>query len=177
MKKLLLYSSIVLIFLTFGFNFCAAKEKADKVYLLNLYYNRGEIFLTNALIKDGYAPDRKIQPENGYECRVVSSSGENLYSFKFFVPLTISAAGAAGTALLNNTGFSLTIPCFKSAKSINIYDPSSRELKLTVDVSQLPAKGSAKNGGLYFGILLIIFAGAIIYYLFSQRKKQPAKTS
>ncbi len=178
---------LILFFLIFNLNFKIAegKEEIGKVYIINLSYDNGEISLVNAFAKQGYAPDKKVQPENGYEYRIVSSTNKTLYTFKFFVPwgLTLydgcGSCGSAGTtvdskstesASLNNVKFSLVAPYFKEAKTINVYDPNGK-FKLAIDVSKFAEKTELKwlpYLGLFL-ILLAIGAGIAIYRLFYKK--------
>lgn len=180
---------LILFSLFFGFSPVMAEE-ADKVYVLTLSYQNNEISLVNVFAKQGFAPDKRVQPENGYEYRIVSSSNKTLYSFKFTIPseLTLFCSGCGGNsscgsgcgsgscnsgcgggtvdskssevASLANTQFTLLAPFYKEAKAINIYDQSAK-LKLTVDVSQLQGTNAKKSAGFYLGISLI-FLGALV---------------
>ncbi len=185
---------LILFFLFFGFSPVMAEE-AGKVYVLTLSYQNNEISLVNVFIKQGFAPDKKIQPENGYEYRIVSSSSKTLYSFKFTIPseLTLFDSGCGGcssgcgggtavdsksseVASLANTQFTLLAPFYKEARAINIYDQSAK-LKLTVDVSQLSGTSAKKGVGLYLGISLIILGAVAIIAAIAYRfiaKKAPA---
>ena len=115
-------------------------QDVDKIYILNLDYDRGNLNLVSVVVQHGYAPDRRIQPEVGYNCSVASFSGETLYSFKFEVPNVIYApppiGGEAESGIyLEQVNFSLTIPYFRDGKTIYIYDSNDTNV-LSVDVSQ-----------------------------------------
>ena len=48
--------------------FATAQE--NKIYVLNIHYDRGDIVLNSIEVKNGFAPDYRIQPEIGYRIAV-----------------------------------------------------------------------------------------------------------
>ena len=63
-----------------------AAAQTNNVLILNLNYDDGKITFKDKIIKIGYSPDMKIQPEEGYRLDVVSRENTILYSFRFEVP-------------------------------------------------------------------------------------------
>lgn len=133
-----IFVGLVLIILL---NLNTIETTANEIYVLDLNYDKGNINLIDVSVKQGYAPDRRIQPEDGYRCDVVSFSNTVLYSFKFEIPRILMTPPPLpgeeprGPIYLDNVNFTLLIPYFENGKSINIYDPSNF-LVLSVDVSQ-----------------------------------------
>ena len=126
-------------------------QGADLSYSLTLDYDNGVITTEDLELIEGSAPDRNIQPENGYTANVISFDDEILYSFKFAFATTISYAlprewfDENGTQIyfpneteqtaLDQTTEVLIIPYYETAKSIEIYDPDDIRI-LLVDVSE-----------------------------------------
>ena len=153
-----------------------AIAQTNKVFILNLNYDNGEISLRDKIVKVGYPPDRKIQPEVGYRIDIISRDDTMLYSFKFEIPLDVyvdatspnnSREITGGLIKLNETDFALTMPYFKDAKEINIYDKENKEL-LRVDVEE---KVKRRNK-LWFIILVFIVILVLIYFILKKRKKR-----
>jgi len=112
----------------------------NKIYVLNLNYNQGKLSLVDVSVEIGYSPDRKIQPEEGYRCEVISFMGDVLYSFKFELPVKLATPpplkneNVTSIVYLDNVNFTLLIPYYKNGRAINIYDQYNF-LVLSVDVS------------------------------------------
>jgi len=132
------FLGLLILLLSSSLVFCA--ETAGKIYLMELGFKGENLTLHRVYVSEGYAPDRKIQPEDGYRCDVVSFSGQVLYSFRFefggFImpppPLPGEEPGAPIAVEEGNT--TLIMPYFSDAKWINIYDKSGKQI-LSVDVS------------------------------------------
>lgn len=114
----------------------------EKVYILTLNYVKGDLFLDNVLVKIGYSPDRKIQPDTGYQAEVISFKGNASYFFKFKVPnvvasdsFPINGEPTGGLTYLDKVDFALIIPYFGDGKTINLYDENGTK-KLSVDISR-----------------------------------------
>ena len=110
--------------------FVFAEVECSKVLIVKFNYDNGLIAYKDKVIKCGYAPDRKIQPEYGYKAEILSVNNEPLYSFKFEIPLNLyldisdplvkSLSG--GLLILNETDFALIFPYYDTAKSMVIYN-------------------------------------------------------
>jgi hypothetical protein len=115
-------------------------QDANKIYIVELNYNRGTITLIDVFIKDGYLPDIVVQPETGYECRLISFTNETLYGFKFEIPTEVSPPppleneSYEAAVSLENVNFTLILPYFENGNVINIYDPDGIKV-FSVDVS------------------------------------------
>ena len=131
-------NKICLILITAIFLAGMVSAETNKVYILNLDYDNGKITLKDKIVKYGYSPDRKIQPEEGYRAEVVSVNGDVLYFFNFEVPSKIyvdvteprTQELSGGIIKLDKTDFALIVPYFEEAKEIKIYDMNNNEILL-----------------------------------------------
>ena len=104
----------------------------DKVYVLNLEYDNGQITIIEKTLKYGYAPDRISE---GDHALYVMDEDENiLESFKFEVPLEVytdlyaDGRVEGGVELLDKTNFSLIVPYYADGDKIVIYGEESHFL-------------------------------------------------
>jgi len=141
----------------------------DKIFMLELNYHAGSLFLLDVYKKNGFAPDRRIQPEEGYRAQVISKTAKILYAFTFGVPDILHYDYAEGDALsggsveLDETDFTLVIPHFENAAWINLYYPHGI-LALSVNVEGIPERGGSNcqtlvNKGLSSLLFDIVFVG------------------
>tara|TARA_Y100000310_G_scaffold150693_2_gene150226 strand:- start:1933 stop:2445 length:513 start_codon:yes stop_codon:yes gene_type:complete len=111
------------------------------IYIVDLIYDSGEINLNELFIKEGFTPDRKIQPTLGYNLQIISSYEEVIYSFNFMIDSNI-VYDVFGEESINPTStndyqeFSLVFPYFSNADFIRVYD-SNNNLKLEIDTKIL----------------------------------------
>lgn len=136
--KIIRTSTIVLIALMFLVNVSMAEE--GKLYQLDIEYDKGTLILKDIIVKPGFVPDRKIQPDIGYRLEVISFDESIMNSFKFDTPNIIFAEG---TVELNNVNFTLLVDYFKAGSKINIYNPDNEKV-LEIDVSHF-AKTCGNN--------------------------------
>jgi len=121
----------------------------DVSYSLTINYKEGKISLVDLKLREGTAPSRLVQPEEGYTLKVISFNNEVLHSFKFVIELIPQHAlkpewfDENGTQIYfpnvtfpvtNETSIVLTFPYFRNAKTVEIYSPN-KILVLSVDVS------------------------------------------
>lgn len=122
------------------------KEAKEYFYLLELHFSQGRLSLKNISLKEGHFSEPLWQPEDGWRAEIVSLKGEILYSLKF-VPNQVQVfwippdedQTPPGPIYLDNFDFALTLPYFKNAKTINIYDRNGN-LQISKDVSYLKPK-------------------------------------
>ncbi len=117
------------------------------VYVAKIKYSKEGLSLVDIWLVEGEPPDRRIQPEDGYTAKLVSSTGDILDFFKFGIPIFLTDIAVE----LDETYFSVVFPYFPNAKSIQILDPEGN-LKLTIDVSQFsrtqdPGPKTVGSGG------------------------------
>lgn len=107
---------------------------AEKVYIFDFNYDNGIITLNGQTIKEGYYPDRNIQPENGYKCGLYDTGNKDLYNFKFELPLTvytdvIKNSNVDGQIIfLNETDFSFIMPYKDKSANLVCYNPKGYEI-------------------------------------------------
>jgi hypothetical protein len=146
-----------------------------RVQVLNLEYEKDKLSVIDQVVKLGYYPDRKVQPDNGFRATIFSEDEAILYDFKFkipnkiFVDVTDSVKDelSGGIIELNKTQFALIVPYFSNAKEIRFYNEKNNQI-LSIDLSEekLASKKRVKwliAGGLF------VFIAAIFLYL--TRKK------
>lgn len=113
-----------------------AEVECSKVFVVKFNYDNGIITYRDRVIKCGYAPDRKIQPVDGYRAEMISIDDEVLYSFKFQIPLRLNfdlsdpivKSLSGGMLILNETDFALIFPYYDKVESIVIYNPRDYEI-------------------------------------------------
>ncbi len=133
---ILIASSLSYFFLNFSKEETGSSPVSDFIFFITLRYDNGNLEKQDLFVKQGFTPDRKNQPKEGYVLKVMSD--KELYSFKFIIPLEIyiTENETGRTIILNQTTFVLTLPYFEDAKHIKIYSPSN-ELKLEIDLNIL----------------------------------------
>ncbi len=114
---------------------------AEKITILNLHYEKGDVSVLDKIDTYGYYPDRKIQPDIGYKAEVVSTDDAVLYSFKFEVPLEhytdihLDNKTQGGLVIVDETDFALIIPSLPTAKEVNFYNEKNVKV-LGVDLRE-----------------------------------------
>tara|TARA_Y100000310_G_scaffold236576_1_gene239765 strand:+ start:2026 stop:2586 length:561 start_codon:yes stop_codon:yes gene_type:complete len=146
----------------------------EKVFLIGLSYDNGRIKLNEMIAKIGYAPDRKLQPDEGFRGEMVSFEEEVLYSFRFDVPLKINTdvidnnEVSGNVIVLNETNFALLVPYFEETKEINIYDENDERV-----FSAKVYKPSAGNRRwLLMAVIGLIVGGVFMVVYLGLRKKR-----
>lgn len=137
MNKLTLLLIIILL---------ASNVYAQKITVIKLHYDNGDINLLNKTVKFGYYPDRRYQPDSGYRLQLVSKQNEILDDFYFkppnvlFIDGTVNGELSGGMIILNDEEFALTLPYYGTEKTIKIYSPEEElinEFDIEEDTSQL----------------------------------------
>ncbi|MBU0628691.1 MAG: hypothetical protein KKC75_05845 [Nanoarchaeota archaeon] len=160
-----------------------AEVECSKVWVVNFAYDNGLITPKEKELKCGYAPDRTIQPDEGYTAEIVSMDDETLYSFNFQIPLKFNfdlsdpllKGLSGGMLILNETDFALIFPYYDQAKNIVIYNP--RKYKVA-NVPLVEEQFIQKKSfwWLLFLILALLIIGYIGYRYYKKRKESTAKT-
>lgn len=157
-----------------------ANIECSKVFVVNFNYNEGTIKYKDKVIKCGYAPDRKIQPVEGYKIEMFSIDNRVLYSFKFEVPLDLNfdlstpvvKSLSGGMLILSETDFALIFPYYDDAKSIIIYN--SRDYKLvTIPLIEEQFMQRRTFWWLLILILVVLIIAYIIYRHFRNVRNFP----
>ena len=159
-----------------------AEAECNKVVVANFNYNEGVITYKDRVIKCGYAPDRRLQPSEGYTAEVLSTDNRALYSFKFDVPLKINIdfsdpvvkSLSGGMIILNTTDFALILPYDDEAKSIVVYNPRMYEV-LSVPLIEEQFVQKKSFLGVLLLILLLVILVYILYRHYKSKGRLPAK--
>lgn len=164
---------ILIIFLVLLGSFAYAQE-TDLVRILKLHYENGDIEILESIVKFGYFPDRKIQPEKGYRLEIISETGEKLYEFRFEVPIKIftdveneQGELEGGIIFLDETTFALIIPYFEDEKEINIYNEKNELVAKQIMVKE-PVL-SPKQGISWLIILMVLIF--VVVFLWRRKHK------
>jgi len=155
-----------------------AEVECSKVFVVKFNYDNGIITYRDRVIKCGYAPDRRIQPVEGYRAEIICIDNEVGDSFKFEIPLELNfdlsdpivKSLSGGILILNETDFALIFPdCEDGAKSIVIYNPRDYEIvKIPLIEEQFIQKKSF--WWLFILIILILTASYIIYKYYKPKR-------
>lgn len=147
-----IFISIFIFLLTFLAGAGSALGQQSYSYSVGLRYHYEEEVLDLEWMKiiKGPAPNRLIQMDRGYLAKVISFTGNTLYSFRFDMPFVSSAPPPewfdpiTGEQIYFPEGpaepisdiiFSFVIPYFSRAQAIEFYSPQDN-LLLSVNVSE-----------------------------------------
>lgn len=148
---------------------------ANKISIFNFNYNNGEIILKEQLIKEGYYPDRNIQVKEGYSCRLVDKNNNNLYSFRFELPMKLYTdiigdnIVVGYVIILNETDFSFIAPYFPESSNIVCSNPRGYEI-LNEQTTHITLSYKKYNKWLWFygGIGLVLL---LVFILILRKRK------
>ena len=173
MKKALIIILMVLIL-------AGSVSAIGRIFVVSLNYNKSGISENEKMIKFGYYPDRKIQPEDGYIAELISDTNEILYSFRFEVPLKIYLDSSdeitkdisGGYILLDNVDFALVMPYFDNAKEIRIYRPERNAKKLELGIKVEEIRLSKASRLIVAGSILGAFVLLILLLLLARKTRK-----
>lgn len=127
MNKALLFLVLVLLAAS------AVSAAAGPIIVLKLHYDKGNVTLVDSVVKYGFAPDRKIQPETGYRLEALSETGAVLQSFVFPEPNVFIAEGtneqgelSGGPVVLEQVDFALILPYSTELSTLRIRNQRSQ---------------------------------------------------
>lgn len=170
-----------------------SENGSEKKYVSELSLSEGVFGFEGVYAMPGKTADR-LTVETGYEAKIVSSSGEVLYSTLFEIPeiefpLFENGSSDMPPAFVEDSvNYTLVLPLYDAARKVEIYDLNgNKALEFNVDylsksqvcteqncgISSTP---SSKNKTLVV-ILLVFLAIAVIYYIIRfvrQRKTRRA---
>ena len=115
---------ILLVLLAYNVN-----AQIEKVFVLNLNYDQGEITQNSLFISYVYFNEEKNQPEDGYYLSLNSIDNEELFKLKFNFPLKVFDLNVTE---LDQGEVKLIVPYFEESRNIEIY--SSDGIKI-LDIS------------------------------------------
>jgi hypothetical protein len=105
----------------------------EQVMVLDLHMEEGNVTLSNYSIQYGFYPDRRYQPDYGYELEIHSAE-EMLYDFTFKDPSHVYREGGdedghlhGGLVVLDEVDFALTVPYHPEMEEVLIYNPEGVE--------------------------------------------------
>lgn len=113
-------------------------QNTSKVYKIDLSCDNGKISLLSLNLTNGYVPDNKNQPEDGYNISIISFSNKVLYSTKFEFPLRMffdvfdNDTSESGNIQLSKANKTIIIPYFKNGKLIDVKNDSITVLSLDI---------------------------------------------
>lgn len=154
-----------------------AEVECSNVFVVKFNYNNGLITYKDRVIKCGYAPDRKLQPEEGYKAEIISVDNEILYSSKFEIPLKVNfdlsdpivKTLSGGVLILNETDFALIFPYYDKAKSIVVYNPRDYEIVII----PLMEEQFVQKKSIWWVFILILLVSIAVYLIYSHYSKKP----
>ena len=148
---------------------------AADVRIYKLHYDNGRINIAESVIVEGFAPDRRIQPEKGHLFQLFDNDGAKIDEFKFKLPLVLftdrSIPGLGlegGFIVLNETDFALTTEHNVREDTVRIYDENN-QLVLKEEISE---QQSPTNYSFIWWIaaLAAMAIAAAAYYLIRHRR-------
>ena len=115
----------------------------------------------------GSVTDYTTTSANAYKLEVISSDNQVQKSMKFVVPigavLGLSHAKAQGTA--NNLDFTISVPYFKNANLINIYNKDNNK------VLEIPLRQEINLVWMYVALPIILIVGYLTYVEIKRKKE------
>lgn len=148
---------------------------AEQVIIFNFNYDHGIITLKDQVIKEGYYPDRNIQPEEGYTCKLVGENNRNFYSFKFDIPTNLFTDAKQGSMIfggvvfLNETDFSFVMPYIPKSSDIVCYNRRGYEILRQSVIHPIMSPEKSNFTWAYVAVMVAFFA--IFIYKLRKNKK------
>jgi hypothetical protein len=151
-----------------------AEVECSNVFVVKFNYDNGIVNYGDRVIKCGYAPDRKVQPIEGYTAEMISVNDDILYSFKFNIPLKLNIdlsdpimkSLSGGMVILNETDFALIFPYYDDAKSIVIYNPRQYDV---LEIPLMEEQFIQEKTSLWFLVLMVVVL--VVAYLIYKKNK------
>jgi len=119
----------------------------EKSYIVNLNSNNSKLSLNNIYATTTTAPDRKFVRKTDYQARIISFSGQILYSFDFEMPKTeypfwdynLPNASRPSPIVYSEVNRTITVPYFANARIMHVYGLDGRKV-LDIDLTQLSSR-------------------------------------
>jgi hypothetical protein len=152
--------------------------ECSQAVVVNFNYDNGVIKYKDKVIKCGYAPDRALQPGEGYIAEMIDINNEVVYSFKFEVPLKVNFDSvdplikslSGGYIELNETDFALIFPYYDEVKSIVVYNPRKYRI---LEVPLIEERLFFKRRSFWWVLVLaVLVIGAYLKYKQIKKKKR-----
>lgn len=150
----------------------------SRIQIFDLLYGDNKLSVTDKVTKLGYYPDRKLQPESGFNCTIISDDDETLYSFMFEIPDKIYVdvtdplknGLSGGVVERDPVEFALILPYYSEAKGVVFYDEKGNEA-LSVDVSTEKFWIGKKSSWIWVIFLLLLLAVLAIIIIRNRSKR------
>jgi hypothetical protein len=114
-----------------------AAPPAEKTYLIDLDYDKGNLTFKNAYVTKSIAPDRKITKKSDYTGRLVSFDGREIYSFDFELPNVLffpppqnENEPGPPPIILDKVDWTILAPQSDNASKLDIYDKNKKILSI-----------------------------------------------
>jgi hypothetical protein len=158
------------IFLTFILiSILSSSVYAEKISIFSFNYDNGEITLKQQITKDGFYPDRLVQPEKSYSCELIDKNIQRLYYFKFDLPINIytdtieNNQTIGNIIILNQTDFSFILPYKQKATNIICYNQRGYEI-INENIEKITLSPKKSNNWILIYIILATLGLIIIIY-------------
>ena len=169
---LLLLSSIIAIPIVM------AGAECSQVFIVKFNYDNSVITYRDKVVKCGYAPDRNIQPVEGYKAEIISIDNKPLHSFKFNIPLKLNVdlvdpvmkSLSGGMIILSETDFAMIFPYYDDAKSIIIYNPRDYQIAIIPLIEEQFMQKKTFWWVLILAVFLLVVS-SIIYMYYRNRQQ------
>jgi hypothetical protein len=169
----------LVIFLSIIFALPAVFAASQRLLIINLYYDHGNITMLNSTVKYGFLPDRRYQPENGYMLEEIALNSSKVYEFKFKSPNEFfvdfsdeNSTLSGGKLVLEETKFAMVLPYHDNLKEIKIYSPSGKVAGRLNFEKKKEAKQNASTIWVGFGGILVI---VLLIFMFLNKNKKKRK--
>jgi len=166
---------IICMLLSLSCTFFASAE-TNKVWIVSLHYDSSKtadkITMNEVVLKYGYAPDMKLQPENSYRLDVLDDKNNVIYSFKFDIPnkiftdITEENEIKGGIIVLNQTDFAIIVPYYQNSLKIAVYDEMNKQI-----FSFNPTKEQKNNFNVWIISSVIGFVLLLTIIILRKRKE------
>ena len=112
-----------------------AAPPIEKSYLVNLNYNKGSLSLNDVYVTETTAPDRNIARKSDYKAKLISFTGETVYTFNIEIPRTENPSPSfdnltyrPSPVVFDNVDRMITVPYFNNVQRMEVYDNASKKV-------------------------------------------------
>ena len=168
-RSLALVLLLVLIYFSVPVSIFAQETNKQNVLDVNLNYKDGHVTVVSVEKRQGYLPDNKNQPSEGYELTILGKNQEEIAKIVFNFPLNFTSPdplpGQAGTGgkTLTEASYRITVADEASASSLVVKDSEGKvvaEQPLSAEKIAEQARKSQSKG--FLGDLLDLISGFFV---------------
>lgn len=153
--------------------FCISYVSADKVYLVDMGFEKDNVFIKEVYVKDGYSPDYRLS--GAYVLSLWDTDKNKLSGFNFEVPNKIFSdtyynySTYGDVEVLEKGDFALIVP-YDDRSNLMSVDKDGKSLS-EYDLSKYTETKKNKNA-IYWVlfIIVILLILAILFYIFRKVK-------